>query len=157
MRTPKLYLGIFTLYRVFALAFLVSVVSTVGWVWCGWGYVAENRLLLNSLPVPPGAERTHVSSYGYSSDDSMITPSERWGTRAEFEFRDYTREDLHEFYISRLSTEWEYCRKTSFEGVWFVRGDAKVGLDTSNAQSGEGTGSFDIHVEHDYARNPCDK
>ena len=157
MTNPKPRFNLGLLYRVMALVFLVSVVSTVGWVWCGWGYVAENRLLLNSLPVPPGAERTHVGSNGYSRDDSMITPPERWGTRAEFEFRDYTREDLHEFYISRLSMEWEYCLRTGVEGVRFVRGDTLVSLDTSNALSGEGTGSFAIYVAHGYARNPCDK
>ena len=144
-------------YAAFTLAILVALVSTVGWIWLGWRDIAENRLILSSLPIPPGAERTHIDSYGYSRDDSMITPPESWGTLAEFEFRDYTREYLADFYISRLSPEWEHCMRTFAEGVWFVRGDSVVGIDTSNAPSRKGAGSFEIHVQHAEARNPCDE
>ena len=157
MTNPKPRFNFKVPFRVLALAFFAALVSLVGWVWCGWGHVGENRLLLHSLPVPPHAERTGVGSHGYSTDDSMVTPPESWGTLAQFEFRDYTPEYLADFYISRLSPEWEFCTRGLVGGVWFLRGSSVVGLDTSNAPSGKGAGSFEIYVDHDYARNPCDK
>ena len=46
----------------------------VGWVWFGWGYIASNRLLLNSLPVPPEAERIWVGSSPYIRDEQLLSP-----------------------------------------------------------------------------------
>ena len=37
-----------------------SLVFLVGWFWFGWGYVAANRDLLRSLPVPRDAELLEV-------------------------------------------------------------------------------------------------
>ena len=63
-----------------ALTTMVAIVFTVGWFWFGWQDIAQNRLILRSLPVPPGAERNNVDSYGYSRDDSFITPPGSWST-----------------------------------------------------------------------------
>ena len=51
-----------------------SLVFLVGWFWLGWGHVTANSDLLESLPIPPGAEQIWVGSNGYTSDESPITP-----------------------------------------------------------------------------------
>ena len=142
---------------ILALTVIVAIAYTVGWFWFGWQDIAQNRLILRSLPVPPGAERTNVSSYGYSKDHSFITPQEIWGTLAEYYFEVYDQEYLAEFYSSRLSKEWQYCMRELGPGVWLVKDNVLVGVDTSNAPSVKGPGSFDIHVDQHYVRNPCDE
>lgn len=136
---------------------LVILVSTAGSFWLGWPDIVQNRRILSSLPIPPDTEQTSIDSNGYSKDDTVITPPERWGTLAEFEFQNHTREYLAEFYISRMSPEWEHCTRDIISGIYFVRGDAVVGLDTESAPSTQGPGSFEIHVVHNDSRNPCDK
>ncbi len=106
---------------------------------------------------PAGTERTNVSSSGYSKDDSFITPPGSWGTLAEYDFDDYDQEYLAEFYISRLSDEWQHCMRDLAPGVWFVRENVLVGVDTANAPSVKGPGSFEIHIAQHYVRNPCDR
>ena len=51
-----------------------SLVFLIGWFWFGWGHITANRNLLESLPIPPGAEQIWVGSNGYTSDESPITP-----------------------------------------------------------------------------------
>ena len=114
-----------TLPIIVATVVLVVLASTAGWFWLGWPDIVQNRRILSSLPMPPDTERTYIGSNGYSKDDSVITPPERWGTLAEFEFQNHTREStfhgchrnenthtrqgrveyLAEFYISRMSPE----------------------------------------------------
>ena len=140
-----------------ALTVTVAVVFTVGWFWFGWQDISQNRLILRSLPVPPGAERTDVSSNGYSKDDSFITPPGSWGTLAEYDFDDYDQEYLAEFYISRLSDDWQHCMRDISPGVWLVKDNVLIGVDTSSAPSVKGPGSFEIYVDQHYVRNPCDR
>ena len=140
-----------------ALTTMVAIVFTVGWFWFGWQDIAQNRLILRSRPVPPGAERTNVDSYGYSRDDSFITPPGSWSTLAEYYFDDYDQEFLAEFYISRLSGEWQHCVRDLVPGLWLVKDDVLVGVDTSNSPLVKGPGSFEIHVDRHYVRNPCDR
>lgn len=139
------------------LTVIVAITFMVGWFWFGWQDIAQNRLILRSLPIPPGAERTNVSSYGDSEDDSILTPPGNWNTLAEYDFDDYDREYLAEFYISAISGEWQHCVRELVPGVWFVRDNVLVGVSTSNAPSVKGPGSFEIHVDQDYVRNPCDR
>ena len=146
-----------TLPIIVATVVLVVLASTAGWFWLGWPDIVQNRRILSSLPMPPDTQRTYIGSNGYSKDDSVITPPERWSTLAEFEFQNHTREYLAEFYISRMSPEWEHCTRDISDGVWFVRGDSVVGLDTQSAPSTQGTGSFEIHVVHNDSQDPCGK
>ena len=140
-----------------ATAILVALVSTVGLLWLGWWQIAENRRVISSLSVPPGVERAYIVSHGNSEDEFIITPPESWSTRARFTFQDYSKDDLANFYIERLSTEWEYCMRDVSSGVWFTRDNYTVGLATDGAPRTKGSGSFDIHVAQDRPRNRCDR
>ena len=51
-----------------------SLVFLVGWFWFGWGHIAANSDLLESLPIPPEAEQIRVDSHPYESDELPITP-----------------------------------------------------------------------------------
>ena len=186
----------------FAFVLLVALTLTVGWFWFGWGYVAKNRLLMNSLPVPPNAKRVDISSNPISSDDSPLTPPDGWGTRARFRisarsphpplpdpkpyalspvapfrFSSLSRQPVADFYISRLSPDWQYCvnvitafdslsstklldtdppikRWQEISGVRFGRSDAYVSINTDNIGP-DGSGSFDIYVNHKDGRSAC--
>ena len=143
-----------SLPAIIALTALLAVVFNAGWFWLGWQDIAQNRLILRSLPVPPGAERTNVSSYGYGNDDSLLTPPSSWNTLAEYKFPDYNREDLEEFYISRLSSEWQHCNREISEGVWFEKDNVLTALDTEEAPYTNGPGSFEIHISQSYPTLP---
>ena len=136
------------------LLLIVTIVATIGWIWLGWVDIAKNRRILNSLPVPPGVERIYVGSNGTTRDEVMITPPETWSTLATFKFHNYTQEYLHDFYISRLSPEWEYCTQDIPHGqhgiaVRFSRNGSLVALDTSKVPSSQGPSYYDIFVRHD--------
>jgi len=84
-----------SLYAGLAVAILAALVVMVGWIWLGWGYIAQNRWLLKSVPVPTSAERIYVrSGGGYGSDDMVLTPPEGWGTLARFRVSGYTRQEI---------------------------------------------------------------
>ena len=139
------------------LLLIVAIVATIGWIWLGWVDIAKNRRILNSLPVPPGVERIYVGSNGNTRDEVMITPPERWSTRATFKFHNYTQEYLQDFYISRLSPEWEYCTQDIPQGqrgsaVRFSRNGSLVALDTSRPPSSQGPNYYGIFVRHDNGR-----
>lgn len=158
-----------SLYGGLALAILAALVIMVGWVWLGWGYIAQNRWLLKSVPVPTGAERIHVrSGGGYGSDDMVLTPPEGWGTLARFRVSGYTRQEIVDFYIAQMSPDWQHClrlypdygedpgdRLVELLGVHFVRGNSIVSIDTASL-SARGSSRFDIYVDHDSDRNACD-
>ena len=148
-----------TLLILVPIVVIAAIVATIGWIWLGWVDIAKNRRILNSLPVPPGVERIYVGSNGTTKDEVMITPPETWGTLATFKFHNYTQEYLNDFYISRLSPEWEYCIRDIRQGehgVLFVRDASLVALDTSRAPSSQGPGSYDIYVQHDHGPILCD-
>ena len=145
------------------------MVVTVGWVWFGWGYIAQNRWLLKSVLVPVGAERIYVrSGGGYGPDGMVVTPPEGWGTRVRYRVTGYTRQAIVDFYVSEMPGDWDHClrlypdygenpgdRLVVLLGVHFVRGDSMVSIDTSSI-SGLGSGWFDIYVDYDSGRDPCD-
>lgn len=150
-------LPVLTVPALIALTVVTGIVFTIGWFWFGWQDISQNRLILRSLPVPPGTERTNVSSYGYDTDDSMLTPPSSWNTLAEYKFSDYKREDLEDYYISRLSGEWQHCSREFSEGVWFEKGNVLIGLDTEGAASANGPGSFEIHISQSYPSKKCSR
>lgn len=138
-----------TIPVIIVIAILSAIIATVGCTWLGWDDIAKNRRTIAALPVPPSTERTSLSSYGYSNDDSWISPPHGWGTLAEFEYQDHTRAYLHDYYVSQLSAEWKHCTRELVPGFHFTKGDYLVSLDTSNAPPRTGAGSFEIHVSRD--------
>ena len=140
-----------------ALAVLVALVATVGLVWFGWWDIARNRRIMDSLPLPPGAERTYTGSDPYPKDNSFVTPPERWGTLARFEAPGRTSEYLVDFYVSRMSSKWDYCIRRSVPGARFIARGFVVSLDASNAvEPPPNGGSFELYVEYHVDRNPCE-
>ena len=130
------------------------MIPVVGWNWCGWGYIAANRDLLNSLPVPPGVERVRVGSDPYRKGDMAVTLPDGWGTLATFLAPEgTTREDVVRFYIRELSPDWEYCIDT----IKMLGGGNRVGVDIvttadrsknimGSAVFGNGTASVSVNT-----------
>ncbi len=140
-----------------------SLVFLVGWFWFGWGYVAANRDLLRSLPVPRDAELLEVESHAYRIGESLMLPPDGWGTRATYSApSDAAREEIVDFYVSRLSNAWESCietdsivemvsgeTRTEMGNAWFSSGKAYVSVDTKNTAAASGSKTFDVYVDHD--------
>ena len=134
----------------------------VGWVWFGWGYIASNRLLLNSLSVPPGAERIWVGSSPYYSGEQLFSTPEGWGTRAAYRISpDTTRKEIVDFYMSNLSQSWEACmhfalvsgraeRITLPAGsVIFIKERAYLSIDTYALSRRYSGPTYEIYVDHE--------
>ncbi len=141
-----------------------SLVFLVGWFWFGWGYITANSDLLESLPIPHGAVQIRVDSHRYESDELPITPPDGWGTRATYSAPpDATKEEIVDFYISRLSPDWESCIdsysiasasgevRREMGNARFSRGQAYVSVDTGNVNAVQ---TFDVYVDHD-RRHPA--
>ena len=138
-----------------ALGILGVLVPTVGFVWFGWHDIPQNRKVLDSLPIPPGAELYYLDSDPNYTAKSLIVPHS-WSTLAKYRVPSHTPDDLTEFYISRLSSRWEYCRPPLVPGARFIARGFVVSLDASNAADHPPSGgSFEILVEYDVSRNPC--
>ena len=54
-----------------------SLVFLIGWFWFGWGHITATSDLLESLPIPPGAEQIWVGSNGYTSGRIADNPPGR--------------------------------------------------------------------------------
>ena len=143
------------------LAALALLTSAVGWIWLGWGYIADNKEVLDSLPAPPGVHRFWVGSHPYSADESFLTPPDGWGTRATYQAPpEASREEIVDFYLSKLSPNWQSCvdeisvfelatgRSTQMMGnALFVRESSLVSIDTLGMTGGN-RHTFDIYVDH---------
>ena len=138
------------------------LVLLVGWFWFGWGHKAANNDLLDSLPVPPGAQRIEVHPHAYEFDESLITPPDGWAILAKYSAPpSASREDVVDFYISRLSPTWEFCIDADFiivangeeitymGNVQFGRQNAFVSVDTKNMNVASRAKTFDVYVDHD--------
>ena len=149
------------------LAVLLALIPTVGWFWFGWGYIAENRGILASLPAPPGVQRIYIGSHPYTGDESPITPPDGWGTLATYQARHLSRAEIVDFYVSNLSPEWRYCIDTistfnsqtnesseMIGNAFFLKGSALVSVDSLNLLPEE-RGAYDIFVDHDRDFEPC--
>ena len=139
-----------------------SLVFLVGWFWFGWGHIAANSDLLESLPIPPGAEQIRVNSHAYESDELPITPPDGWGTLATYSAPpDATREEIVDFYISQLSPHWKSCidtdsivpvsgqKRSEMGNAQFSRKKAYVSVDTKNINATSRSQTFDVYVDHD--------
>ena len=80
---------------------------------CGAGrgaYVEKNERILGMLPEMPGAERLRVESSPYYSGDSG--PVDGYTTNVVFRAPDdMTAQDVVDFYVGSLGTDWEHCRE----------------------------------------------
>ena len=153
----------YTLRLCLSMVALGALVFLVGWFWLGWGYIPANSDLLESLPVPLGAEQIRVSSHVYESDELPITPPDGWSTLATFSAPpDATREEVVDFYISRLSPTWKSCietasiyvvvsgkMRTEMGNALFSREQAFVSVDTKNLNAASRSQTFDVYVDHD--------
>ena len=134
---------------------LIALVPTVGFVWFGWWDIAQNRKILDSLPLPPGAELYYLDSDPNYRVNTLIVPHS-WSTLAKYRVQSQTPEDLTEFYISRLRSKWDYCERRSPPGARFIARDFVVSLDASGvATHPTDAGAFEILVEYDVRGNPC--
>ena len=138
-----------------SLVILAALVPAVGFVWFGWHDIPQNRKVLDSLPLPPGAELYYLDSDPNYTVDTLIYP-DSWSTLAKYRVSGHTPGSLTEFYISRLYSKWDYCTRPWVPGAGFIGRNFEVTLDASGvATDPAGTGSFEILVEYDRARNPC--
>ena len=91
-----------------------------------------------------------------------MLPPDGWGTRATYSAPSAAaREEIVDFYVSRLSAAWRSCIDTdaivAFSGrvstemgnVRFTRGNAYVSVDTRNVDAASGPRTFDVYVDHD--------
>ena len=149
------------------LAALLTLIPSVGWVWFGWGYIADNKGILASLPAPPGVQRIYIGSHPYTGDESPITPPDGWGTLATYQAPHLSRDEIVDFYVANLSPGWRYCIDTisTFDpqtnesgemmgNAIFLKGSALVSVDSLNLLYG-GRGTFDIFVDHNRDFEPC--
>lgn len=134
---------------------MAILVPTVGFVWFGWWDIAQNRKVLDALPLPPGAELYYMDSDPNYTAESLIIPHS-WSTLAKYRAPGYTSEYLVDFYVSRMWSKWDYCVFPSPPGARFIARGFVVALDTSNAvDPPPGGGSFEILVEDSWRGNPC--
>ena len=140
---------------IIAVGIVTTLVAIVGFVWLGWWDIAQNRRVLSTLPVPPGTERVEIDSHPVARDDLLYSPPRFWSTAATFEIPGYSREYLLDFYVSRLSPEWEYCIREFTPGVRFAKNGYTLSLSTEGASSPKGGGSFRIHIAPDGRSLQC--
>ena len=90
-----------------------------------------------SLPIPSEAEQIRVDSHAYASDELPITASDGWSTLATYSAPpDATREQIVDFYISRLSPDWKSCIET--DSIVAVSGGKRTEM--GNAKFSRGAG-----------------
>ena len=134
---------------------MIALAAVVGFVWFGWWDIAQNRRILSTLPLPPGAERIEIDSHPVARNDLIYSPPRSWSTAATFAIPGHSREYLLDFYVSRLSPEWDHCIRVFTPGVFFTRDNYTVSLSTEGASSPTRDGSFRIHISPDGGNLPC--
>ena len=112
-----------------AAAALAALVVVVGVFWFGWYETVQNRELLDSLPVFPGANTTQDYPHSSESDENPLSPPDKWVILRTYRVPDgTTKEDVAAFYMERMPPEWERCLRhastydsvTGREGVLFT-------------------------------------
>ena len=104
---------------VIAVGIVTTLVAIVGFVWLGWWDIGPKPAGPEHPASPPGTERVEIDSHPVARDDLLYSPPRFWSTAATFEIPGYSREYLLDFYVSRLSPEWEYCIREFTPGVPF--------------------------------------
>jgi hypothetical protein len=131
---------------------------------CGGGsYVDRNKDLLNSLPMPIGAERFRVESAPYYQDGEAEPAG--WVTTAEYGAPATVRPSgVSGFFLREMGDEWDATVREvpildeesgeetgRFVEAVFTRGTAVVTLVTADIAQG-GPHTFDISVDHNGPR-----
>ena len=153
--TKKLILSILA-----AIVVLTAIVSLVGTFWFGWWKIAQNRRVLDSLPVLPNAQLINIYSDGYGRADLFIAPlfpHYGWITRARFSLNGYSRNEVKEFYISHLLPAWALCPSIEYY-PWrseFVHGHTRVVLSNQTSLFESATEMFTVSVRRSSRRDSC--
>ena len=93
-----------------AAAALAALVVVVGVFWFGWYETVQNRDLLDSLPVFPGANTTQDHPHPSESDENPLSPPDKWVILRTYRAPgDTTKEDVVTFYMEWMPPEWERC------------------------------------------------
>lgn len=154
---------------------LVGLVLVIGSVACGSGdnaYVKDNKILLESLPVPSQAERIRVTSAPYYKYETNIV--EGYTTNAVYRVApETTDEDVISFYIAALGDSQKHCRDEI--GIMnpvpagatpssplgkillasFVRDGATVSVNTDGLNPLTYAGTYELVVDHNDREDPC--
>ena len=147
----------------------IAATLLFGWFWVGLGDIVTNHAVLNSLPLPPGVQRVLYDPHPYNEGDGVLipTPSDRWALLTMYQAPpETTRDDILDFYISRLSPEWNWCLRrfstvhatgvqtVEIGGASFTKGSALVAIDAYGLEGGSQR-TYDIYVEHQRRYDPC--
>ncbi len=112
-----------------AAAAIAALVVAVGVFWFGWYETRQNRELLGTLPVYPGAEPVQDFPHPSESDENPISPPDKWVILRTYRVPDgTTKEAVAAFYMERMPPEWARCLRhastydsaTGREGVLFT-------------------------------------
>ncbi len=151
-----------------AAAALAALVVAVGVFWFGWYETRQNRELLDSLPVFPGAEAVQDFPHAYESDENPVSPPDKWVIRRTYRVPDgTTKKDVAAFYMERMPPEWERCLRhvstyepaTGRKGVlftgaafYFERAYVRVAVLNHG-----GLQSYDVFLDRhrNMGRDPC--
>ncbi len=151
-----------------AAAALAALVVAVGVFWFGWYETRQNRDLLDSLPVFPGAEAVQDFPHASESDENPVSPPDKWVILRTYRVPDgTTKKDVAAFYMERMPPEWERCLRhvstyepatgrkgVLFTGATFYLERAYVSVAVLNHG---GLQSYDVFLDRhrNMGRDPC--
>lgn len=158
------------LLALMAAASLAALVAVVGVYWFGWYETARNRELLADLPVYPGAEAAKDYPHASESDDSFLTPPDKWVIRLSYRVPEgITGEEVAGFYMDQMPKDWERCFRhvstydsvTGEEGVLFtgaVFSKERLYVSVDILNLGAGGWSYDVFADRDREMryDPCE-
>ena len=149
-------------------AALAALVVVVGVFWFGWYESRQNRELLDSLPVFPGAEAVQDFPHARESDENPVSPPDKWVILRTYRVPDgTTKKDVAAFYMERMPPEWERCLRhvstyepatgrkgVLFTGATFYLERAYVSVAVLNHG---GLQSYDVFLDRhrNMGRDPC--
>ena len=149
---------------------IVALVVVVGVFWFGWHETRQNRELLGTLPVYPGAEPVQDFPHPSESDENPISPPDKWVILRTYRVPDgTTKEDVAAFYMEWMPPEWERCLRHAstydlatgregvlFTGAAFYSERTLVSVDVLNL--GGSTRSYDVFLDRhrNMRHDPCE-
>ena len=149
---------------------IAALVVVVGVFWFGWYETRQNRELLGTLPVYPGAEAFQDFPHPSESDENPISPPDKWVILRTYLVPDgTTKEAVAAFYMERVPPEWARCllhassydSATGREGVLFTGAAfhserTLVSVDVLNL--GGSGGRYDVFLDRhrNMRHDPCE-
>ena len=147
---------------------IAALVVVVGVFWFGWHETRQNRELLGTLPVYPGAEPVQDFPHPSESDENPISPPDKWVIRRTYRVPDgTTKKDVAAFYMERMPPEWERCLRhvstydsaTGRKGVLFTGAAFHLERDYVSVAvlNLGGLQSYDVFLDRhrNMGRDPC--